>query len=282
MKKSLGLKICAGLLAVPILGTFCRGAFATTNSILKVGVEDIYPGTAETKKSNEDGTATYDKATKALTLKGYTGKAIDTDIDTLIINVTEDSKITDTVKTLHSAGNVTINGSKKLTLSNGIDVEGSFTLESANIDLGTTDLTAKGKISINGAIKAGSISLTAADITKGKIMFGEKADVNVSKDITANYTSKVSQLGIELNKVCANAKIININNTGKTATTTTVFSTDNTTGVTKGVKISSALCEDKGTNDKVNPDTADGIYFYVAALVASSAILVYRRHLAKR
>ncbi|MBR5027318.1 hypothetical protein IKX64_01870 [Candidatus Saccharibacteria bacterium] len=283
MKKSLGLKICASLLAVPILGTFCRGAFAVTNSTLKVGSEDIF--TATGSESNAEETATYDSTTKTLTLKGYKGKAIDTDIASLTINVTEASTVTDTVKTLHSTGNITITG-KKLTLSNGLDVDGGFILESGEVDLGTTDLTAKGTIKINGAIKAGSIVLTAESPAKAKIMLNEKADVAVTKYINANYSTKATVKGIELNKVCANAKIINIDGTGKTASTTTVFSSDEKTGVTNGVKISSALCEtskdEEKKEEKKNPDTADSIYFYVAALVASSAIFVYRRHLAKR
>ncbi|MCR5832564.1 MAG: hypothetical protein K6G36_01290 [Candidatus Saccharibacteria bacterium] len=281
MKKSLGLKICAGLLAVPILGTFCRGAFATTNSILKVGNEDIY--TANGKESNNDETATYDATTKTLTLKKYQGKAIDTDIASLTIKVAEASTITDTVKSIHSTGNLIVTG-EKLTVSNGIDTEGGFTLDSGNVDLGATDLTAKGTIKINGTIKAGSISLTAESPAKAKIMFDAKADVTVSKDITANYTTKITTKGIELNKVCANAQIINLEESGKSTASTTVFSSDGKVGVTKGVKIASSVCDtktDTKTNDKENPDTADSIYFYVAALVASSAILVYRRRLAK-
>lgn len=282
MKKSLGLKICASLLAVPILATFGRGALATTNTTLLVGNQDLY--TASGTESNGDGTAVYDSTTKTLTLKGYKGKAIDTDIASLTINVTEASTIIDTKKTLHSTGIVTVTG-KTLTLSNGIDTEGSFILESGNVDLGTTDLTAAGTIKINGSIKARSITLTAESPAKAKIMIYEKADIAVTKDITANYSTSASQKGIELNKVCANADIINLAGTGKTATTTTVFSSDGKTGVTNGVKVSTALCSDTkedSKSGKENPDTADNIYFYVAALVASSAILVYRRHLAKR
>lgn len=289
MKKSLGLKICAGLLAVPLLATFSHGAFAADELELMVGSEDIY--TASGTEKNVDETASYDASTKTLTLDNYKGKAITTNLASLTINVKTASTITDSAKTtLQSSGLITITG-KKLTLSNGISVDGGFILEAGDIDLGATTLTSKGTIKINGAIKAGSISLTANAITDGKIMFNEKADVNVSKDITANYASAVTQKGIELNKVCADADIINISGTGKTASTTTVFSTDGKAGVLRGVKISSAICpseketekkEEQKTEDKENPDTADSIYFYVAALVASSAILVYRRHLAKR
>ena len=284
MKKSLGLKICAGLLAVPILATFSRGAFAVEDLEILVGSEDVYTSTGT--EENAEKTASYDAATKTLTLDNYKGKAISTNLASLAINVKTASSITDTKTTLSSTGLLTITG-KKLTLSNGISAN-SFILEAGDIDLGTSTLATEGTIKINGAIKAGSITLTANSITDGKIMFGEKADVNVSKDVTANYASSVTQKGIELNKVCADADIINISNTGKTASTTTVFSTDGKAGVIRGVKISSALCssdkkeEKKTDDDKENPDTADSIYFYVAALVASSAILVYRRHLAKR
>ncbi len=280
MNKSLGLKVCAGLLAVPILATFSHSAFAV-NSVLKVGSEDIYTATGTEKSVDE--TAIYDAATKTLTLKGYQGKAIDTDIASLTIKVTEASTITDaTATTLKSSGNVTVTG-QKLTLSNGIAVDGSFTNDSVNIDLGATDLTAKGTIRINGALKAGSVTLNSDSPTKAKIMISEKADIAVTKGIVANYTTGATQKGIELNKVCADAEIINITEAGKAATMSTVFSTDGKTGVTKGVKISSALCnETKKSENKENPDTADNIALYVVALVASSAILIYRRHLAKR
>jgi hypothetical protein len=282
MKKSLGLKICASLLAVPILAIFSRSASAAVNTTLKVGSEDIY--TASGSESNLEETATYDATSKTLTLKGYQGKAITTDLVQLTINVAADSTITDTNTTLVSTGNVTVTG-KKLTLANGISVDGGFILEAGNVDLGSSDLVSKGTIKINGAIKARSITVSTDAPTRGKIMFNEKADVIVTKDISANYTTSTTTKGIELNKVCANAQIINVEQTGKTASTTTLFSSDGKAGVTNGVKISSALCTtpaDDKKEDKTNPDTADSIYFYVAALVASSAILVYRRHLAKR
>ena len=288
MKKSLGLKICASLLAVPIFAIFGRSAFAADAYYLKIDDLDIY--NALSKESNIEETATYDPATGILTLDGYKGKAITTNLAKLTIKVVKDSTITDTVKTLVSGGNLTITGGN-LTLSNGLDVAGSLTFESGTLDLGSTDITAKGTVKINGTVKAGSILVTATSPTVAKIMLTEKADVTVAKTIAANYTTAATVKGIELNKVCAspNASIINVEGTGSIKTSS-VFSTDGKTAISNGLKISGSNCtstvptdnNNKNSNNEKNPNTADNVVFYVAALVASSAILIYRRHLAKR
>ena len=288
MKKSLSLKICASLLAVPIFAIFGRSAFAADAYYLKIDDLDIY--NALSKESNIEETATYDPATGILTLDGYKGKAITTNLAKLTIKVVKDSTITDTVKTLVSGGNLTITGGN-LTLSNGLDVAGSLTFESGTLDLGSTDITAKGTVKINGTVKAGSILVTATSPTVAKIMLTEKADVTVAKTIAANYTTAATVKGIELNKVCAspNASIINVEGTGSIKTSS-VFSTDGKTAISNGLKISGSNCtstvstdnNNKNSNNEKNPNTADNVVFYVAALVASSAILIYRRHLAKR
>ena len=288
MKKSLGLKICASLLAVPIFAIFGRSAFAADAYYLKIDDLDIY--NALSKESNIEETATYDPATGILTLDGYKGKAITTNLAKLTIKVVKDSTITDTVKTLVSGGNLTITGGN-LTLSNGLDVAGSLTFESGTLDLGSTDITAKGTVKINGTVKAGSILVTATSPTVAKIMLTEKADVTVAKTIAANYTTAATVKGIELTKVCAspNASIINVEGTGSIKTSS-VFSTDGKTAISNGLKISGSNCtstvstdnNNKNSNNEKNPNTADNVVFYVAALVASSAILIYRRHLAKR
>ena len=288
MKKSLGLKICASLLAVPIFAAFTHSVSAAEAYYLKIDDLDIY--NALTKESNIEETATYDPATGILTLDGYEGKAITTNLAKLTVKVEKDSTITDTVKTLVSSGNLTITGGT-LTLSNGLDVAGSLSLESGTLNLGSSDITAKGTVRIGGTINAGSIIVTATSPAVAKILIAEKADVSVSKSIIANYTSSATVKGIELNKVCTNptTTIINVEGTGSVKTST-VFSANGTTAITGGLKISSANCAStvptdnskKTDNTEKNPNTADNIALYAVALVASSAILIYRRHLAKR
>lgn len=301
MKKSLGLKICASILVAPIFASFARGAFAadTPTYSIKVGGSELYSATE--KKENIEETASFEAGTKegtgTLTLNGYTGGSITTDLTDLTINVVKDSTITSTTKSIYSTGSaLTIMGTGKLEVSNSIEVSGTFTQESGELTVKDNDIVSKGTIKINGKVTARSISLSAAAPTNsnsaatyGKILIGEKANVTVSKDITANYTTTATAKGIELTKVCASpaASIINIAGTG-TIKTSTVFSADGSKAITGGLKIASSYCTEAGKSssttkdDTKNPDTLDAIYYYVAALVASSAILIYRRHLAKR
>lgn len=292
MKKSLGLKICASILAVPFLASFAHGALAAdADPQLIIDDLDIYnPLQAQ---SNSDDTATYDPSTGILTLDGYKGGAISSNLPKLTIKVEKDSSITDITKTLVYKGeDLTITGGT-LTLSNGLDSDGRVALESGTLNLGTSDLTAKGNISIKNTVVAGSILVNAASPTNAKIIITEKANVTVSKTIAANYTTETTTKGIEINKVCAKpaASIVNISGTGSVKTQT-VFSVNERTAVNTGLNISNANCgttpasstttNKTSTETEKNPNTADNVALYVAALVASSAILIFRRHLAKR
>ncbi len=288
MKKSLGLKICAGIAAVSALAFLPSSAYAV-NTTLKVDGESIFVSGPNSVMSTEgtDG-ATYHGDTKTLILDGYKGGAITTDIDSLTIQVLNDSEITATTAAIKSTGNVTVsvNNGKTLKSAGPVDITGSFALESGSVDLGANDLkVTNGNIKITGAIKAANITLIDNDKTsQAKITINDGASVEVTKSIKANYSFDATEAGIVLgSKICASpaAEVKNIAGTGSSKATTTTFTTSElTTGIDSGIKLSAEACSADG-NVK-NPDTLDMIYVYAAILVASSAILGYRHFIAKR
>ena len=286
MKKSLGLKICAGIAVFSALAFLPSSAYALNNRI-NVGIDNLISSGPNGSGSNDEGTATYMSDTKTLILDGYTGGAIDTDIDSLTIQVLNDSEITATTTAIRSTGNVTItvNEGKTLKAAGDIATTGSFTLSSGNLDLGAKDLkVTNGNIKIDGNLKAANISLSDTDnTTQAKITINDGASVEVTGGIKANYNFAATEKGIILgSKICSNpaAEITNKAGAGSTrAVTTTFTSTAAPDGITNGIKLSAAACSANGVD---NPDTLDMIYVYAAILVASSAILGYRRYIAKR
>lgn len=295
MKKSLGLKICAGLAVVSALAFLPAKTFATTNTTLKVGGETLFSGEPNGKKSNLQSTATYDVDKKILYLSGYNQGAITTDIDALTIVVTDDSAITGTsagIATVDGASaniTVSINEGKKLTAKGGVDLHGTFTLSSGSLDLGEGALkVTNGNVKFTGgSLTAGSVLLSDTDATtQAKISIDATASVKVSKSINAVYNFAATEKGISLaNKICSNpaAEVTNINGTGSAKVTTTLTNATATNGITTGVELSTAACSAEGASAPVdNPDTFDMVYVYAALLVASSAILGYRRYIAKR
>ena len=289
MKKSLGLKICAGIAAFSAIA-FLPSTASAVNTSIKVDGVDIFVSGPNSVESNDDNTATYYGDTKTLILDGYTGGAINTDIDSLVIQVLNNSEITAVTNGIKSTGNVTItvNDGKQLKSAGNIDVTGNFALSSGTLDLGAKDLkVTDGNIKIDGAIKAANITLNDTNsASQAKISINDGASVEVTKSIKANYNFAATEKGIVLgNKICASpaAEVSNVTGTGSSKATTTTFTTSElTSGVTDGIKLSAAACSATGEEGVDNPDTLDAIYVYAAILVASSAILGYRRYIAKR
>ena len=289
MKKSLGLKICAGVATFSALAFLPSSAYAV-NTAINIDGDKLFVSGPNSVESNDAGTATYYGDTKTLILDGYKGGAIETDIDSLTIQVLNDSEITATTNAIKSTGNVTItvNEGKSLKSAGNFDIDGgSFTLTSGALDLGTKDLkVTEGNIKTDGSIKAANITLVDTNKSaQSKITIDDGAAVEVTKAISAKYNYAATDKGIVLgSKICAfpAAEVENVAGTGTSKATTTTFTTSTlTSGITDGIKLSAAACS--ATEDGVeNPDTLDMVYVYAAILVASSAILGYRRYIAKR
>lgn len=292
MKKSLGLKICAGIAVVSALALLPTKAFAI-NTKLTLGTKNMFCGEPNcTSKyidtTTEEVTATYDGDKKYLYLTNYKGGGIETDIDSLTIIVTDNSEISSTSK-ISSTGSVifNINNNKSLTVKGGVDLSGAFVLSSGTLDLGEGALkvTNAGLKASGGILKAGTITLNDTDSTTQSIItVSNGAVVKATKSISSVYSFAATEKGISLgNSICSNpkAEISNINGSGTAKVTTTFTTTAAPKGITNGIELSAAACSGK-TADVENPDTVDMVYVYAALLVASSAILGYRHYIAKR
>lgn len=132
-----------------------------------------------------------------------------------------------------------------------ITIENSNTSKTLDIDEGEP-IT----ITLKGTNKIGKIT------SKNKVTFAKSTG-----SLTLKNGMSISGNGIIVldSAICADAKLTS-NNKSFSATST-------------GVTISSANCGKGGTEE--NPDTFDMVYVYAAVLLASSAILGYRRYLAK-
>ena len=95
-----------------------------------------------------------------------------------------------------------------------------------------------------------------------------------SRSIIITTTRK----GITIDSTLCTTPRASITNISDTSGTMTTFSTDGTAAIANGITVSTTCAEE---NPDV-PETLDAVYVYALIFVASSAIFVYRRHLAKR
>lgn len=133
----------------------------------------------------------------------------------------------------------------------------TITIENSNNASKTLTINEAGPVTIilKGTNKLGKIE------SKNKITFAASTG-SLSLTSGINFTGNGT---IELDpSICADSKL----------------SDSKQSFVNNKVTISSANCG-KGGGDAENPDTFDMIYVYAAVLLASSAILGYRRYLAK-
>lgn len=296
MKKSLGLKICAGIAVVSALA-FLPGKTYALNSSLKVGDDILFQGSASSSPSaNLDRTATYDPSSKTLIIDGAQSEEplgpIVSDISGLVISIVSDATIdSESGAAITSDGGVTISSSagKTLTVKGDAKISGSFILQSGNIDLGKNSLTVnEANLKIQGgSINAGSIVLKDTNASsQAKIQIENDTKVKVAEYIKASYSFAAADKGIALgDKICANpaAVISNINGTGAEKVSTVFTNDANKNGITSGLSLSAEACEEVASGESIeNPNTLDMVYVYAAILVASSAMLGYRRYIAKR
>ena len=295
MKKSLGLKICAGIAVVSALAFLpTANTYADT---LSVGGENLFKAGPNSEQPNDDLTATYKGDSKVLILDGYKGGMISTDIEGLTIKVVDDSEITSTSTAIKSTGQVTISVDKGKTLksSGNFTISEGLTVSTGTVDLGTKNIEVTDgniKFSEGSYIKAANITLNDTDKTsQAKITIDNGATVEVTGAIKANYKFATEEKGIELGKNLCTAPAAEVENVAASTTNKSNISTTFTTssfksGISNGIKISSEGCSskivDEDGNEVENPETLDMIYVYAAILVASSAILGYRRYIAKR
>lgn len=148
---------------------------------------------------------------------------------------------------------------KDNTPKSGITFDGisTITIENSNTEK-TLNINEENPVTIilKGENKIGKIT------SKNKVTFAKSTG-----SLTLKNGMSISGNGIIVldSAICADAKLTS-NNKSFSATST-------------GVTISSANCGKGGTEE--NPDTFDMVYVYAAVLLASSAILGYRRYLAK-
>lgn len=267
MKKFFGHKLCASLVLAFLFSLIPLNAFAATSHVFVNGnSEDLY--VASGSKSSTNGTATYTASTKTLTLKNYSGKTIASDVDGLKIVSNGSNRI------IADAGKAAIS------VKNG-----SLTISGGSLNLGSAALVVEnGNLTIeNINLTASSIGLTDTDSTvQNKITIGNGAIISLSGAMTAQYSFNATTKGIVLNSsicVSPSAEIKNIKSGSLTVSTFTA----NGTSKLNNFSLSSSNCAASGNGGTVeNPDTIDTVYIYVAILVASSAILLYRRHIVKR
>ncbi len=256
MKKYSFVKVGFGIVAAAFFAFLPGKTFAADSSI-KIGSEEIWVESGT--KNNDAETAKYTASSKTLELKGLstTSEIKVTNVANLTIKLTSNSS----ASSLTAKGsNITINGTKSLSLSG---------------DLSVTDGNLK---FTSGSIAARNIVLKDNDdATQNKITIENQAVLSTSGSIKATYAYTTSTKGIVLaNSLCTNpvASIINLS---EASGTTTTFSTNGTTAAT-GLATTTTCTEE---NPAV-PETLDAVYIYAIIFVASSAIFIYRRHLAKR
>lgn len=276
MKKLSMVKVGIGVIAAAFFA-FLPGKTLAADGSIKIGGEELW--VASGSETNGAETAKYTASTKTLEFNGL-------DTTTIIINVPDALTIKlgnngSHAASINATGNITMTGTKTLELSGNYKVKGDFNLNGPSLVMLTGDLeVTDGNLKLTkGSVSAKNITLKDNDNAKqAKITISEDANFSVTGGVSAVYNYTTTTKGITLASALCTTPFTSIINIDGASGTTTAFSIDGNSAAAGGFSTTTTCTEE---NPEV-PDTLDAVYIYAIILVVSSAIFIYRRHLAKR